>query len=120
MSIREGLYPFPYDMRVPGTRLLVQPFRSAMSTSSRLRVTRVLLLPLIVLLTGCGGPNLVERMSSPYWGFGGTIIIVLDLIALVDLLGDEGRSTANRVIWTLLIVFFPLGGVILYFLFGRE
>jgi hypothetical protein len=79
-----------------------------------------LLAPLTVLLTGCGGPNLFERMSSPYWGFGGTIIIVLDLVALVDLLGDEGRSTTNRVIWTLLIVFFPLGGVILYFLFGRE
>lgn len=91
-----------------------------MSTSSRPRLTRALLLPLAVLLAGCGGPNLVERMSSPYWGFGGTLVIVLDLIALVDLLGDEGRSTSNRVIWTLLIVFFPIGGVILYFFFGRE
>ncbi len=56
------------------------------------------LAPLTVLLTGCGGPNLFERMSSPYWGFGGTLIIVLDLVALVDLLGDEGRSTSNRVV----------------------
>ena len=78
------------------------------------------LAPLTVLLTGCGGPNLFERMSSPYWGFGGTLIIVLDLVALVDLLGDEGRSTSNRVVWTLLIVFFPIGGVILYFLLGRD
>ena len=91
-----------------------------MSTSSRTRLTQILLVPLAVLLTGCGGPNLLERMSSPYWGFGGTLVIVLDLIALVDLLGDEGRSTSNRVIWTLLIVFFPIGGVILYFLLGRE
>jgi hypothetical protein len=91
-----------------------------MSTSSRTRLTQILLVPLAVLLTGCGGPNLLERMSSSYWGFGGTLVIVLDLIALVDLLGDEGRSTSNRVIWTLLIVFFPIGGVILYFLLGRE
>ena len=83
-------------------------------------LARWLLLPLAVLLTGCGGPNLFERMSSPYWGFGSTLIIVLDLVALVDLLGDHDRSTTNRVIWTLLIVFFPLGGVILYFLFGRD
>lgn len=97
---------------------------SAMNISKRLLHPRLLLLtilvPLTVLLSGCGGPNLFERMSSPYWGFGGTLIIVLDLVALVDLLGDEGRSTTNRVVWTLLIVFFPLGGVILYFLFGRD
>lgn len=90
-----------------------------MSLLSRLRWTPILL-PFAVLVTGCGGPNLFERMGSPYWGFGGTLVIVLDLVALVDLLGDEERSTTNRVIWTLLIVFFPLGGVILYFLFGRD
>jgi len=90
------------------------------SRSSSTPYLLALLTPLTVLLTGCGGPNLLERMSSPYWGFGGTIIIVLDLVALVDLLGDDTRSTTSRVIWTLLIVFFPLGGVILYFLFGRE
>lgn len=90
------------------------------SRSSSTPFLLALLTPLMVLLTGCGGPNLLERMSSPYWGFGGTIIIVLDIVALVDLLGDDARSTTSRVIWTLLIVFFPLGGVILYFLFGRE
>jgi len=83
-------------------------------------ISRLLLLPLAVLLTGCGGPNLLERLGMSRWGFWGTIVIVLDLFALIDLLGDEGRSTTNRVLWTLLIVFFPVGGVILYFLFGRE
>ena len=78
------------------------------------------LAPLTVLLTGCGGPNLLERLGAANWGLWGTIIIVLDLVALVDLLGDGTRSTGSRVIWTLLIIFFPLGGVILYFLFGRE
>ena len=83
-------------------------------------LARWLLLPLAVLLTGCGGPNLMERLSATNWGLWGTIIIVLDLVAIVDLLGDGTRSTASRVIWTLIIVFFPLGGVILYFLFGRD
>lgn len=53
-------------------------------------------------------------------GFWGTVVVILDIIALFDLLGDEGRSTVNKVLWALLIVFFPVGGVILYFLFGRE
>jgi len=91
-----------------------------MSASSRSGFYRVLLVPLAVLLTGCGGPDLIDRLSQPRWGLCGTLIIVLDLVAIVDLIGDEGRSTLNRVLWTLLIVFFPVGGVILYFLFGRE
>jgi len=78
------------------------------------------LAPLTVLLTGCGGPNLLDRLSSANWGFWGTVIIVLDLVALVDLLGDGTRSTASTVVWVLLIVFMPLLGVILYFLIGRE
>ncbi len=78
------------------------------------------LAPLAVLLTGCGGPNLFERMSAPYWGFCGTVIIILDLVALVDLIGDEARDMTSKIIWALLIIFFPVGGVILYFLFGRE
>lgn len=77
------------------------------------------LAPLAVLLTGCGGPNLPERLSTANWGFWGTVVIVLDLVALVDLLRDGGRETTSTVIWALLIIFFPVGGVILYFIFGR-
>ena len=80
----------------------------------------VLLTPLALLLTGCGGPDLIDRMSRPRWGFCGTLVIVLDIVALIDLLGDEMRETTSKVIWTLLIVFFPVGGVILYFLLGRD
>jgi len=94
-----------------------------MSSDSRspalLRLAAVLT-PLALLLTGCGGPDLIDRMSRPRWGFCGTLIIVLDIVALIDLLGDETRETTGKVIWTLLIVFFPVGGVILYFLFGRD
>ncbi|WP_103026731.1 PLDc N-terminal domain-containing protein [Salinibacter altiplanensis] len=78
-----------------------------------------LLAPLTVLLTGCGGPNLLDRLGATNWGLWGTIVIVLDLVALVDLLGDGGRETTSTVIWALLIIFFPVGGVLLYFIFGR-
>lgn len=91
-----------------------------MSTSLRSRLFRLLLVPLAVLLAGCGGPDLIDRISQPRWGLCGTLIIVLDLVAIVDVAGDEARSTTNKVLWALLIIFFPVGGVILYFLFGRE
>lgn len=89
--------------------------------SSRLRpLSLALLAPLAVLLTGCNGPTLIERLSHTNWGFWGTVVIVLDLVALVDLLGDGTRSTTSMVVWSLLIVFMPILGVLLYFLFGRE
>lgn len=90
------------------------------SPSLRSRLLLSLLVPLSVLLTGCGGPDLIDRLTQPRWGFCGTVVVVLDLVALFDVLGDEARSTGSKVLWALLIVFFPLGGVILYFLFGRE
>jgi len=91
-----------------------------MSISSRSLFSRLLLIPLALLLAGCGGPTLLERLRMTHWGFWGTVVVVLDLVALIDLLGDDTRGTANRVIWSLVIIFFPVGGVILYFLFGRE
>jgi hypothetical protein len=93
---------------------------SSLSATHPRRFLLALLAPFSLLLTGCGGPDLIERMAQPRWGICGTLIIVLDIVALIDLLGDEGRDTTGKVIWTLLIVFFPVGGVILYFLLGRD
>ncbi len=83
-------------------------------------VLLALLAPLALLLTGCSGQNLLELLSIGNWGFWGTVVIVLDLVAVVDLLGDGTRGTTSTVIWLLLIVFAPVLGVILYFVFGRE
>lgn len=94
---------------------------SPVSTDDRffplVRPILVLLAPLTVLLTGCGA-NLIDRLQQPRWGICGTLIIILDIVALVDLLRDEARSTGNKVIWALVIIFAPVLGVILYFLFG--
>jgi hypothetical protein len=91
-----------------------------MTSALRSRLFLFLLAPLSLLLAGCGGPDLVDRLSQPRWGLCGTIIIVLDLVAIIDVVGDEARSTTNKLLWALLVIFFPVGGVILYFLFGRE
>lgn len=79
----------------------------------------LLLAPLTIFLTGCGGPNLIDRLQQPRWGICGTLIIILDIVALVDLLRGNDRSTLSTIIWALLIIFAPVLGVILYFIFGR-
>ncbi len=78
-----------------------------------------LLVSMTLFLTGCGSGNLLERVNSPL-GFGccGFIILILDIVALVEVIGSN-RSTGKKVLWALLIFFFPLGGLILYYLFGR-
>jgi len=72
----------------------------------------------MVTLSGCG-TNLIDRIQQPRWGICGTLVIVLDIIALIDVIGDERRETGSKVIWSLVIVFMPVVGVILYFFFGR-
>jgi len=88
------------------------------SSSLWARVAALALLAFTVV--SCGGPNLVDRITTPRWGFCGTLIIVADLVALVDLLGDDLRSTGNKVLWSLAIVFMPVLGVILYFVIGKD
>jgi hypothetical protein len=72
-----------------------------------------------ILLAGCG-PNLFDRMAN-FWSLGccGLVIVILDIIALLELAGSS-RSTADKVLWALLIIFFPVGGLILYYFFGRR
>ncbi|GAB5517819.1 MAG: PLDc N-terminal domain-containing protein [Rhodothermales bacterium] len=75
-----------------------------------------------LLLAGCGGPNLIEMVDGySFAGLGicGTIIVILDIIALVEI-GGSTKSTGSKVLWILLIIFFPLGGLIIYWLFGKE
>jgi hypothetical protein len=72
-----------------------------------------------ILLAGCG-PNLFDRMAN-FWSLSccGLVIVILDIIALLELAGSN-RSTADKVLWALLIIFFPVGGLILYYFFGRR
>ena len=52
-------------------------------------------------------------------GLIGLIIIVFDIIAIVDLF-KGAKETGKKILWLILILIFPLLGVILYFLLGRD
>jgi hypothetical protein len=46
------------------------------------------------------------------------LVMIIPLIALIDILRSE-FSGNNKLIWILVVLFFPLIGTILYFLIGR-
>ena len=48
----------------------------------------------------------------------GLVIAVLDIIAIVSVLG-EGGSVLRKLAWILLILVLPFAGMLLYFIFGR-
>ncbi|SOC18449.1 PLDc N-terminal domain-containing protein [Rhodobacter maris] len=52
-------------------------------------------------------------------GIGGLLLLVLDLWALISVLGS-GNSTGNKLLWVLLILFLPLLGFILWLLAGPR
>ncbi len=87
--------------------------------SRRLLLSTLSFVVLALFVSGCG-PNLFDRVAN-FWSLSccGGVIVVLDIIALLELAGST-RSTADKVLWALLIIFFPLGGLILYYFFGRR
>ena len=82
------------------------------------RAAPLLMLPLLLLLTGCGR-NLTDHLFSFPGSLFSIFVVVVAVVALIDLLGDRGRSPVNKIIWALIIILFPLLGAILYYLIGR-
>lgn len=86
--------------------------------SVHLIFSALILVVFSVVLAGCG-PNLFDRVAN-FWSLSccGSVIVILDILALLELAGSP-RSTADKVLWALLIIFFPIGGLLLYYFFGR-
>ncbi len=57
-------------------------------------------------------------MLHPY-SLLGIIILILDIVAFVDIF-KSSMDTLGKVLWALVVLFFPVLGMILYFLFGRK
>lgn len=54
-----------------------------------------------------------------YGGVLWVIVFILWIIALIDVWKGP-KETGAKVLWTLLILIFPLIGVIIYYIFGRR
>jgi hypothetical protein len=49
----------------------------------------------------------------------GLMILVLDIIAIMDLL-KSNKDGAKKALWIVLILILPLAGLILYYLVGKK
>lgn len=52
-------------------------------------------------------------------GIIGLIILILDIWAIVKVIGSSA-TTGMKVLWVLVILFLPVLGLILWFLFGPK
>ncbi|KAI8637003.1 hypothetical protein BD408DRAFT_69756 [Parasitella parasitica] len=61
-----------------------------------------------------------DNMLQYSGGLVGLIILILDLIVIFEVI-NSNRSISGKLGWSLLVFFFPIVGLILYFLFsGRN
>ncbi len=58
-------------------------------------------------------------MGIEVGGLGGLILLILNVYAIVKIIGSNA-STGAKVGWTVLVLLLPLVGVILWFLFGPK
>jgi len=74
----------------------------------------------LFVLAGCRGEDLFNRIGN-FWQYGicSAVIVILDVVALVEVFGSD-RSTGNKILWTLIIIFAPILGCIAYYFFGRK
>ncbi|KAG0098624.1 hypothetical protein BGZ93_010978 [Podila epicladia] len=52
-------------------------------------------------------------------GFLGLVVLILDIIAIFEVI-NSNRSVTAKFLWSLLIFLFPILGLVLYFLFGGR
>jgi hypothetical protein len=63
--------------------------------------------------------SLLAFTFGAWHGLLGLIILVLDIVAIVGLLGGS-TSVLHKVFWIVAIILFPFLGVLAYFLLGRS
>jgi hypothetical protein len=49
----------------------------------------------------------------------GLAILILDIMAIVEIV-KSSRDMMGKLLWSLLILVFPLGGLLIYYFFGRK
>ncbi|MHB1586434.1 MAG: PLDc N-terminal domain-containing protein [Acidiferrobacteraceae bacterium] len=57
-------------------------------------------------------------MTEPY-SLLGILVVVLDIIAVISVLFGSG-TVGHKVLWIVLVLIFPIVGMILYYLIGRS
>jgi apolipoprotein N-acyltransferase len=62
--------------------------------------------------------NLFSVFTNALFSIPALILLILDIIVLRAIWRNESRSESNKLLWSLVVFFFPFGGLIIYWLFG--
>ncbi|KAK7214027.1 hypothetical protein V2G26_021205 [Clonostachys chloroleuca] len=52
-------------------------------------------------------------------GFIGVVVLILDIITIVEIL-KSNRPPLSKLLWSLVVFFFPIIGMIIYYLFSNR
>jgi hypothetical protein len=89
----------------------MHPFRSFVG---RLPILATLLLPLMMLTASCARFNANGGLAP--WGY---LLLALDVFAIISVFGQPW-DIGKKLLWAAIIFFFPLGGLLIYYFFGRS
>ncbi len=89
----------------------MKPLRSF---AQRLPMLAALLLPVLLLTTGCARFN-ADGSLAP-WGIA---LLILDVLAIINVFGQPW-DIGKKILWAAIIFFFPFGGLLIYYFFGRS
>ena len=87
--------------------------------STNLGLLSALLVAVVVVLSGCGGNNFGDMITSGPGGLCGLIILIADIFAFVQI-AKSSADGVTKVLWALLVFFFPLGGLLIWYFFGPK
>jgi hypothetical protein len=73
-----------------------------------------LLLALTVSISSCSRYN--DNGGLATWGY---VLLALDILAMLDVF-RQPWSIGKKILWAAIIFFFPLGGLIIYYLFAGR
>ncbi|KAI9260155.1 hypothetical protein BY458DRAFT_516724 [Sporodiniella umbellata] len=62
---------------------------------------------------------MVDTMLQYSGGIIGFVVLILDLIVVFEVV-NSNRAISGKLGWSLLVFFFPVVGIILYFLFSNR
>ena len=84
------------------------------SYSGRLPALMALLTPLLLITASCNRFN-ADGSVAP-WGL---LLLALDIWAFISIFGQPW-DIGKKLLWAAIVFFLPLGGLLIYYLFGRS
>ncbi|KAG2171282.1 hypothetical protein INT43_002904 [Umbelopsis isabellina] len=62
---------------------------------------------------------MLDNMLSISGGFFSIVLLILDFIAIFEILNST-RTTTSKLLWALFVFLFPVLGLLCYFIFGER